>query len=149
MAQTRLHEAAVAEALTDALGVRFESGKFPLGSWGTGDRFASLGQDITLVLEVERSQSHPSTNVLKYWPWLEANSGERVLLIHAFSLSSRALGSSRERLAEWVGRRMEEHLPSRFLYRRIVCDAPEFDEQCTDLRTLIASLWSTQLSDRV
>jgi hypothetical protein len=88
-----------------------------LGGWGEAD-FGWEADRGHVAAEVETSQHHPSTNVLKFWPWLLENPTARVFLLHVYQPGSRQ-DSSRQRLAQWVGERMERSLRGRFVYGRI------------------------------
>ena len=78
---------------------------WPVAPWGLADFRYDLG-DCSLVLEIETRQHHPNTDVLNYWPWLEDNQSARLFLLHVFQSTAPA-NSSRQRLAEWLARRME------------------------------------------
>ncbi len=93
--------------------------------WGFSDRHAWLSEEGILVLEVERGQPHVEGNVAKYWPWLEENPAMRLGLIHAYARvpgkQTKALGTSRERVASWLAKRIEaSEEGERFSYRRCV-----------------------------
>lgn len=119
-------EQAVAAVFEDALRVTF-SGQYSFrrvegGEWGHCDRHAWFGDDVLLVLEVERGQHHPEGNVAKVWPWLRENPGKRFLLIHAYTADAVALNGSRDRVASWLAETMAKSLRGRFVYERRVVD---------------------------
>ena len=76
-------ESLVREVLAQHLAIQFTEARSHLGSWGRTDGEATLGDHARLFLEVESMQKHPSTNVLKVWPFLEENKSLSVLLVHA------------------------------------------------------------------
>ena len=90
--------------------------------WGQFDRCLELQPDHWLVLEVEGAQNHPTTNVLKAWPVLEESPRLCIFMVHVFLADARARNSSRGRLAQWLGAKMESLLTPRFLYRRRYID---------------------------
>jgi len=77
-------------------------------------------------MEVELAQKHPCTNVGKYWPWLVENPSERIVLVQVFFDrtaglgKSDGLGTSRDKLGQWLAKRMEHELSGRFYYRQLV-----------------------------
>jgi hypothetical protein len=115
-----LAEADIAQLLSEELGLAFGSAKRVLGSWGQADRCVELTANRWVLLEVEGSQHHPNTNVLKLWPFLEEQLDLSVLLVHVFASTARNRGSTRGRLAEWLARRMEQDLKGRFAYHRVL-----------------------------
>ncbi len=119
-------EQVVAAVFEDVLHVPF-SGQYSFrgvegGEWGHCDRHAWLGDDILLVLEIERGQHHPEGNVAKLWPWLRENPEKRALLIHAYTSDAVALNGSRDRVASWLAETMTKSLRGRFVYERRVVD---------------------------
>lgn len=113
-------EVLVREALAERLNINFVKSRLHFGKWGRTDGESELGDGTRLILEVESSQKHPSTNVLKVWPYLEENKNLSVILVHAFFPDSESLHSSRGNLAVWLAGRLEEILRRRFTYRRII-----------------------------
>lgn len=113
-------ESLVRSILSEQLNIQFAKSCSQLGGWGRTDGEAQLGGGKLLLLEVESSQKHPSTNVLKVWPFLEANEDLSVLLVHAFFPDSPGLDSSRGELAAWLAQKLHDTLGTRFIYRRII-----------------------------
>jgi hypothetical protein len=111
-----------------------------LHGWGTSDGTVRLAPDVVVAAELESTQAHPDTNVLKYWPWLEERPTTRLLLVHIFGRWSTARTGNRSRLAVWLGSRLEAELSGRFMYRRIDMGYPSFREQMESLRTTLAAL---------
>ena len=70
-----------------------------------------------MFVEIERGQKHPTTKVVKYWPWLEEEPARRLLLIHLFDRNT-----SRRELTRWLGEHLEALLPGRFVY--VAADLP-------------------------
>lgn len=81
-----------------------------------------LTESRALVLEVEVGQTHPDTNVGKYWPLLEmeADPLERLVLVHV--IASRRSNVSRLALAQFYVDKMKQSFGDRFRYIRIPCD---------------------------
>lgn len=141
---TKATQATVAAVFGRALSIHF-AGQYRLprsqgGEWGHCDGHAWLSEDALVLLEVERSQTHPEGNVAKVWPWLSENPGKRVLLIHAYAANARALGGSRDRVAAWLGDRMTRSLRGRFWYERRVVEPNKPIKRVTALRGLVRTL---------
>jgi hypothetical protein len=113
-------EALVRNLLFDQLNVSCEKSRLSLGQWGYADGWALLKPGLYLLVEVEAQQKHPTTNVLKLWPFLEEHEELAVVLGHFFFPDSPGLSSSRGKLAQWLATRLESLFPGRFLYRRVV-----------------------------
>lgn len=113
-------EIRVRKLLEDGLGVQFQCDRRCVDDWGQADGWAMLTNETWLVVEVEAKQKHPTTNVLKYWPYLENHRNERIVLAHCFFPDSPGLSSSRGKLARWLGSRLELLLEGRFFYQPIV-----------------------------
>ena len=95
-------EADVCRDLSEALGLEFEGGgRLPVGDWSFSDCRCELGAGRSIFVEVERGQKHPQTNVLEYWPWLEQDPTQRILLIHLFDRNR-----SRRELTAWTAEKM-------------------------------------------
>ena len=133
MRETKKEEIATARLLESPLGIRFPDDlpKYPLDGlkgdyWGESDGYTWLQKGVLLVLEVERGQPHVEGNVAKYWPWLEQNPNLCLGLIQAYAMvpgkKTKARDGSRDRVAAWLGNRMEKLLAPRFLYSRCVVD---------------------------
>lgn len=127
------------DVLERGLGLKFTLGG-TLSGWGTADGWQTLRNGARIALEVEDQQGHPSTNVLKYWPWLDERPSERLLLIQVFGPWSRGRISNRGRLATWIGSRIEAQCGGRFHYRRIDLGFPEFDGQLAAVKVSLAEL---------
>jgi hypothetical protein len=113
-------EISVALLIARELRVSFSGRKFSLGGWGEIDDYVDLGRDRFLFLEVETGQKHPNTNVLKVWPFLEANATASIVLVQAFFPDSPGCNSSRGRLGCWLGDKLQALLPGRFSYHRLI-----------------------------
>lgn len=75
-------EREMAELLGHRLGIDFGTNRRRLDGWGQADRCVEVRDDLWLLLEIEGKQHHPSTNVLKLWPFLEKRRKLSVVLIH-------------------------------------------------------------------
>ena len=98
---------------------KFENSKYNL-NWGQVDDWLKLKENSFLFLEIETSQKHPNTNVLKIWPFLEENKEIRIFLIQSFFTDSTCMNSSRGLLGEWTGKQLEKMYPNRFKYYKVV-----------------------------
>lgn len=84
-------ERQMAELLGRRLGIDFGTTTRHLDGWGRADRCVEVREDLWLLLEIEGKQHHPSTNVLKLWPFLERRRKLSVVLIHAFEKTGKEL----------------------------------------------------------
>lgn len=110
----------LSKLLSLELDIKFENHEKKLNSWGQVDNWAKISSNTELFLEVETSQKHPNTNVLKIWPHLEENNEIRIFLIQAFFPNSPGLTSNRGRLCDWVAEKMKRELKDRFGYAKII-----------------------------
>ena len=121
----------VAKLLARKLKVKFKNESFPLQEWGRADRWAEIFPNEYLLLEVEKEQRHPCTNVLKVWPYLVEHPEDRIFLVQSFFAKSRRRTSSRRRLSEWTGKKLTKFFPKCFFYCKITVsqDYRTIDEQ--------------------
>jgi hypothetical protein len=119
MSNTKETENKIAKLLARKLDVKFKSEPFPHQEWGKPDKWAQLSPNKYLLLEVEEGQTHPDTNVLKVWPYLEDHPKHRIFLIQAFFRKRRSRNSSRARLGEWIGGKLKQLFSKQFYYRKI------------------------------
>jgi len=115
-------EQKVRESLTNLTSLSFEKTKPDLGSREKVDGWAKLTENRWLILEVEDSQKHPTTNIAKLWRFLDGNPDISIILAHVYFPDSKAIKSSRGDLASWLGIQIEQLLPGRFYYRRLIID---------------------------
>jgi hypothetical protein len=136
-------EIAVAALLSRELGLAFTARPFSLRGWGNVDDCVELGRKRYLFLEVESGgQCHPNTNVLKVWPYLDANLGVSVILAQVFLEGGRSCNGSRAKLGCWLGKQLELLLGKRFIYHRLLVssDSCRVVEGLTELRASLGSL---------
>ena len=96
------------------LDIEFEPSEFKLDEWGNVD-FYYKKDNLLVLLEVEKSQKHPNTNVAKVWPYLEENPKIKVLLIQIIREENRA-PRNRIALCDFLGQKMENVFPDRFRF---------------------------------
>ena len=105
------------EAIADFFNFDFELDELNLNGWGRVD-FFSYYKNILVLMEVEKGQKHPNTNVLKLWPYLEENPGQKILLIHVIRSDNQA-PKNRLALCEFTGEKLEKMFKGRFAYKYI------------------------------
>ena len=108
-----------------------------LSGWGTADGTVHLQPEVLVAAELESTQRHPDTNVLKYWPWLEERPGTTLILVHVFGRWSLSRTGNRSRLAGWVARKIGAAVGSRFAYCRLDIGYPEADDQFEAIRATL------------
>lgn len=127
-------ELRVSSLLSLILNVQFENTKYRLDEWGFVDNWSKIDEDCYLFLEVETSQKHPCTNVLKLWPFLEFHKSKRIFLIQSFFSNSPSLSSNRGKLSVWTGKKLEYYYPNNFKYLRIVFDEMDDKDNLSHLK---------------
>ena len=105
-------------AIASKLPFQFESTEFALGRWGNVDYYSKQG-NVLVLLEIEKGQKHPNTNVLKVWPFFEENREIKILLIQIIHPENRA-PKNRLQLCKFTGKKLEEIYPDRFKYLRFL-----------------------------
>jgi hypothetical protein len=120
---SRKDEKTVAELLARRIPFPFDRPSLFLEGFGRVDRSARVGPNAFIAIEVETSQLHACTNVLKFWPLLESKPGLRLYLLHAFVHGGRAATSNRRKLATFAAKTMESTLGERFRYAQFEVDA--------------------------
>ncbi len=100
--------------IANSLGIDFESSELKLGKWGNVDFYCQTG-NLLILLEVEKGQKHPCTNVIKVWPYLEENHELKILLIQIVRQENKT-PKNRIALCKYMGKKMESEFPNRFRY---------------------------------
>ena len=100
--------------IADRLGLEFESEEMKLGKWGNVD-FYHQNDDLLVLLEVEKAQKHPNTNVIKVWPYLEENPKLKVLLVQIIRQENKA-PKNRLALCKYMGKKIQSEFPNRFRF---------------------------------
>lgn len=96
---------------------------------------ACLTDGKTLIaLEVEVRQSHPDTNVGKYWLLFEHHSYERVVLFHLYTPAYNSYGWALQ-LGQFYARKMAATVPFEYVLmdHRESADIPQTYENATSL----------------
>jgi hypothetical protein len=112
-----LSDAQMARRLGKALGVGFVANA-EVGLGGVAAGLAEVRKDSWVALEIELKHTHPTENLVQYWPWLERNR-RRLVLVHAIAPDARKRRGHRTDLTKWLGATMERVLPGRFTYCRL------------------------------
>ena len=133
-----LSDAQMARRLGKALGVGF-TGNAEVGLGGNAAGLAEVRKDSWVALEIELKHTHPTENLVQYWPWLERNR-RRLVLVHAIAPDARKRRGHRTDLTKWLGATMERVLPGRFTYCRLELGTPEEADQVDAAIAAIATL---------
>ena len=96
------------------LGIDFEASELKLDKWGNVDFYCQTG-NLMILLEVEKGQKHPCTNVIKVLPYLEENPELKIFLIQIVRQENKA-PKNRIALCKYMGKKMESEFPNRFKY---------------------------------
>ncbi|RLJ60770.1 hypothetical protein CLV86_2831 [Lacinutrix venerupis] len=100
--------------IANRLGIDFETDELKLGKWGNVD-FYCQRDNVLVLLEVEKGQKHPNTNVIKVWPYLEENPEIKILLIQIIREENKA-PKNRIALCKYMGKKIESQFPNRFRF---------------------------------
>jgi hypothetical protein len=99
--------------LFESPGLAFKSGRQAIpGFPSSGFRADGLLTDgkVLLALEVEVKQTHPDTNVGKYWLLTQHQPYEKVILFHVYTPAYNSYGW-RKTLGEFYASKMEKEIP--------------------------------------
>jgi hypothetical protein len=129
---SKADEVLVTTLVARALSLVFRDKKLDLEEWGEADSYCELPGERFVVVEVETSQKHPTTNIAKLWPWLDARPKVRVLFVHAI-MDPNPIPRNRLRVAAWLGQKMEREYRGRFAYRRLVIRDGAIQQGLTEL----------------
>ncbi len=110
------------------LGISFKNEEYALGKWGEVDNWSQLYDDTLILIECEKGQKHPNTNVLKLYPYLEENPGIKIILVHYFYPGNKA-PKNRISLCDFLGKKMEQQFFERFKYISLRCNVNELAEK--------------------
>ena len=79
-----------------------------------------INNDSELIfIEIKESQTHPDTNVSKYWVYLEGNLNKKVKLIQIFGRGFSETENnytSRKKLSEFIAKKIKLAFPKNFAY---------------------------------
>jgi hypothetical protein len=128
MKRTNAENIEISNRIGKVLGLSFNNEEFSLGEWGEVDNWTTLSDGIFILIECEKGQKHPNTNVLKLSPYLEENTGIKILLVHYFYPENKT-PKSRLALCDYLGKKMEKEFFERFQYVSLRCKAEEIAEQ--------------------
>jgi hypothetical protein len=128
MKKTSEENIEISDLISDSLGISFRNTEYSLGKWGEVDNWAMLPNDTIVILECEKGQKHPNTNLLKLYPFWEENSDKTIVLIHYFYPKNKA-PKNRLALCDFLSDKMEQLFVGRFHYISLRCDANEISEK--------------------
>lgn len=128
MKKTSKENIVISDLIADSLGINFRNTEYSLGKWGEVDNWAMLPNGTILLLECEKGQKHPNTNVLKLYPFLEENSDKTIVLIHYFYPKNKA-PKNRLALCDFLSDKMERQFVERFKYVSLKCNANEIADK--------------------
>jgi len=100
--------------IAQALNLPINDIEFTLDEWGNVDCFF-LENEILILMEIEKGQKHPNTNVLKVWPYLEKYPNLKMVLIQLIHPANKA-PKNRLKLCVFTGQKLEKLFPDRFRF---------------------------------
>jgi hypothetical protein len=115
MQKTTKGNIVISQAIENTLGITFSNEEFKLDKWGNVDNWCHLSYDTLILLECEKGQRHPTTNVLKLYPYLREYSKIHVVLFHYFFPENKA-PKNRLALCNFLGEILETEFGIRFQY---------------------------------
>lgn len=144
MKKTNKDNLLISDVIADSLGITFNNEEFSLGKWGEVDNWCELGHDTIILLECEKGQKHPNTNVLKLFPYLEQFPLVHVILIHYFFPENKA-PKNRIDLCKFISEKIRENFGPRFQYIYLNCKVDLISNELTKDPDLIKFLPSKKL----
>lgn len=102
MKKTSKENIEISEIIGNALGLTFKNEELSLGNWGEVDNWSKLSDCALILVECEKGQKHPNTNILKLYPYLEENTDLEIILIHYFYPENKA-PKNRLALCDYLG----------------------------------------------
>jgi len=120
MKKTTKENIIISQAIEEAIGITFSNEEFSLGKWGEVDNWCNLSYDTLILLECEKGQKHPNTNILKLYPYLDEFPKVNVMLIHYFFPENKA-PQNRVALCHFLGDKLEAEFGIRFQYIHLKC----------------------------
>lgn len=124
MRKTSRENIEISDLVGSVLGVAFKNEEFSLGKWGVVDNWTQLLDGVLILIECEKSQKHPNTNVLKLFPYLEENPNAKIFLIHYFYPENK-VSPNRLALCDYLGVKMQRDFGYRFQYLSLKCSKDE------------------------
>ena len=119
MKRTSKENIAISREIESVIPVRFEDSEFDLDEWGNADNYGWIDKQSLVLLECEKGQKHPKTNVIKVWPYLESRPDISILLIHVFSFNNTA-PKNRIRICDFVADKIKKSTDHRLSYLRLI-----------------------------
>ncbi len=141
MKKTAKENLIISRIIENALGITFINEEFSLGKWGEVDNWCHLSHDIIILLECEKGQKHPNTNVLKLYPYLEEFPKVHVILIHYFFPENKA-PRNRVALCNFLGEKLEYEYGLRFQYVHLKCEPDQISEELKKHKTKLMNTLS-------
>lgn len=118
MKATNIDNCTVSRIIGEALAIRFKNEEFRLLAWGDTDNYCRISDNAYVLVECERGQKHPNTNVLKLFPYLEESQDIKIVLLHYFYPENKA-PKNRLSLCDFIAKKMEQQFPGRFQYLKL------------------------------
>ncbi len=116
----------------------WEPQELTLDGWGRSD-FYCIKDNVLVILEVEKGQKHPNTNVTKIWPYLDTHPEKKILLIHVIC-SDNSAPKNRIKLSEFIGNKMMQLYQTRFLYYLIEGTPQSYSEHNDAIKSQLIDL---------
>lgn len=121
MKVTNTDNCTVSGIIAKELNIIFSNNEFRLGKWGDVDNYCELAPYTYVLLECEKGQKHPNTNVLKLYPYLEENPDVKIVLLHYFYPENNA-PKNRLMLCGFIAQKIERAFEGRFQYLKLPQD---------------------------
>jgi polyribonucleotide nucleotidyltransferase len=136
MKNTSKENIEISNIIAKVLGVIFCNKEFSLGKWGEVDNYCTLSDNKLLMLECEKGQKHPNTNVLKLYPYLEQNPELNIIIIHYFYHENKA-PKNRLALCDYLAQKITKEYKDRFQYISIRCEKNELENKIKEQKNAI------------
>lgn len=118
MKQTSQENINISRRIEAIMNLVFENHEFDLNGWGHADNYCWTDDQTLILLECEKGQKHPNTNVLKVWPFLEQKNQLSITLLQYFFPENKA-PKNRLSLCDFIGNKLQNQFGSRFQYLQL------------------------------
>lgn len=139
---TKSRNIRISSQVASELGLELTNNEYNYGRGiGKADNYCLYGGWL-IAFEIEYGQSHPSTNVLKSWMFLDQELHERLFLVQILVPNpKKSISPNRINLCDFIASKIKTEHSKRFVYSRFTLDEskdvwlPELQERLKAIRS--------------